>query len=124
MTHIRTLNGHTIIYPRYEKDKKLIEGVQRRATKIIQELKGKEYPDRLKTLKLPSMQYRRDRGDMIETYKSTHGKYTSNYPFTNDEDISKKRESETEREREREREYIEGASSRCLNAPPSVHRRR
>ena len=57
--------GHTIIYPRYEKDKKFIEGVQRRATKIKQELKDKEYPDRLKTLKLPSMQYRRDRGDMI-----------------------------------------------------------
>ena len=48
--------GHTIIYPRCEKDKELIEGVQRRATKIIQELKDKEYPDRLKTLKLPSMQ--------------------------------------------------------------------
>ena len=34
--------GHTIIYPRYEKDKKLIEGVQRRATKMVQELKDKE----------------------------------------------------------------------------------
>ena len=49
--------GHTIIYPRYEKDKKLIEGVQPRATKIIQELKDKEYTDRLKTQKLPSMEY-------------------------------------------------------------------
>ena len=68
---------HTIIYPRYEKDKKLFEVVQRRATEIIQG-KDKEYPDRLKTLKLPSMQYRMDRGYMIETYKFTHGKYTSN----------------------------------------------
>ena len=42
--------GHTIIYPRYEKDKKLIEGVHRRATKMVQELKDKEYPDILKTL--------------------------------------------------------------------------
>ena len=42
--------GHTIMYPRYEKDKKLIEGVQRRATKMVQELKDKEYPDRLKHL--------------------------------------------------------------------------
>jgi len=82
--------GHTITYPRYEKDKKLLEGVQRRATKIIIELKDKEYPDRLKALKLPSMQYRRDRGDMIETYKFTHGKYTSTYPFTNDEDKSRR----------------------------------
>ena len=82
--------GHTIIYPRYEKDKKLIEGVQRRGTKMIQELRDKEYPDRLKALKIPSMQYRRDRGDMIETYKFTHGKYTSKYQFTNDEDISRR----------------------------------
>ena len=37
--------GHTIIYPRYEKDKKVIEGVQRSATKIIQELKDKEQID-------------------------------------------------------------------------------
>ena len=35
------------------------------------------------------MQYRRDRGDMIETYNFTH-KYTSNYPFTNDKDISRR----------------------------------
>ena len=41
--------GHTIIYPRYEKDTKLIEGVQRRVTKMVQELKDKEYLDRLKT---------------------------------------------------------------------------
>ena len=40
---------HTIIYTRYAKDKKLIEGVQRRVTKMIQELKDKEYLDRLKT---------------------------------------------------------------------------
>jgi hypothetical protein len=82
--------GHAIIYPRYEKDKKLIEGVQRRATKIIKELKDKEYPDRLNALKLPSLQYRRDRGDMIETYKFTHGNYTSTYPFINDEDNSRR----------------------------------
>ena len=31
---------------------------------------------------------------------------------------------ERERERERERLYIEGASSRCLKAAPTVHRRR
>ena len=73
--------GYTIIYPRYEKDKKLIEGVQRRATKMVQELKDKEQPDRLKTLKLPSMRYRRYSGDMIETYKFTHGNYTSKYPL-------------------------------------------
>ena len=41
------------------------------------------------------MQYRRDRGDMIETYKFTQGKCTSNYPFINDEDISRRGHSLT-----------------------------
>ena len=48
-----------------QKDKKLIEGVQHRATKMIPELKDKDYIDRLKALKLPSMHYRRYRGDVI-----------------------------------------------------------
>jgi len=73
--------GHCITYPRFEKDRKLVEGVQRRATKMIPELRDMEYPDRLQALKLPSMQYRRERGDMIESYKFTHQKYKSDYPF-------------------------------------------
>ena len=46
-----------------------IEGVQRRATKMIPELKHLSYPERLKNLKLPTMAYRRARGDMIEVFK-------------------------------------------------------
>ena len=33
------------------------------------------YADRLKYLKVPTLKYRRHRGDMIETYKITHGLY-------------------------------------------------
>ena len=46
-----------------------IEGVQRRATKMIPELKHLSYPERLEKLKLPTMAYRRARGDMIEVFK-------------------------------------------------------
>jgi hypothetical protein len=46
-----------------------IENVQRRATKQIPSLKDMEYPDRLKKLKMPTLKYRRLRGDMIETFK-------------------------------------------------------
>ena len=46
-----------------------IEGVQRRATKMIPELKRLSYPEILKKLKLPTMAYRRARGDMIEVFK-------------------------------------------------------
>ena len=33
------------------------------------------YEDRLRALKLPSLGYRRVRGDMIEVFKITHGFY-------------------------------------------------
>ena len=46
-----------------------IEGVQRRAIKMIPTLKNLAYPERLKKLKLPTLAYRRARGDMTEVYK-------------------------------------------------------
>ena len=51
------------------KYKNLIEGVQRRATKLVPELKNLPYKERLKKLKLTTLVERRVRGDMIETYK-------------------------------------------------------
>ena len=63
------------------KDRRLIEAVQRRATKLIPQLRELPYEDRLKSLELPSMYYRRERGDMIEVYKYTHGLYDSDTPF-------------------------------------------
>ena len=42
---------------------------------MIPGLKDKEYDDRLKEMKIPSMTYRRVRGDMIEVYKYTHNIY-------------------------------------------------
>ena len=39
------------------------------------ELRDRDYEDRLRTLKLPSLYYRRARGDMIEAYKFTHSIY-------------------------------------------------
>ena len=46
-----------------------IENVQRRATKQIPGFKNLSYEERLRRLKLPSLKFRRIRGDMIETYK-------------------------------------------------------
>ena len=46
-----------------------------RATKLIHELKGLPYRQRLERLKLPTSMYRRVRGDMIEIYKMLTGKY-------------------------------------------------
>lgn len=67
--------------PQSEKDKKLIEGVQRRATKVIPGLKNFDYEKRLEKMKLPSMSYRRLRGDLIEVFKYTHGLYMLEFSF-------------------------------------------
>ena len=61
--------------PHLKKDIKKIERVQRRATKQIPELKNMSYKERLNKLKLPTLVYRRMRGDMIEVYKILTGKY-------------------------------------------------
>ena len=59
--------------PHTKKMINLIENVQRRASKLLPSLKDLPYKDRLKKLNLPTLQYHRYRGDMIEVYKMTHG---------------------------------------------------
>ena len=49
--------------------KNLIGNVQRRATRYNPEVNKLSYADRLECLKLPTLKYRRFRGDMIQTYK-------------------------------------------------------
>ena len=48
-----------------------------RATRLIYKLHtgNKSYEERFRTLDLPTLKYRRLRGDMIETYKILSGKY-------------------------------------------------
>lgn len=52
-----------------KKDIPSIENVQRRATRMVPTLKGLTYPQRLQKLKIPTLVFRRMRGDMIETFK-------------------------------------------------------
>ena len=60
--------------PHYKLDQKAVENVQRRATKIIPNIKDLPYRERLRHLNLPSLYHRRKRGDMINTYKIITGK--------------------------------------------------
>ena len=50
-----------------------MEKVQHRATKIVSGFRNLKYEERLERLNLFSLQYRRMRGDMIETYKIISG---------------------------------------------------
>ena len=52
-----------------------LESVQKRATKTVPALKHMTYEERLRVLNLPTLVYRRIRGDMIETFKITSGVY-------------------------------------------------
>ena len=62
--------ANTIWGPHYKEDQKMVENVQRRATKMISSIKNLPYEARLRYLNLPSLQHRRKRGDMIRPIKS------------------------------------------------------
>ena len=65
----------TVWGPHYKMDQQKIERVQRRATKLIEDIKYLSYEERLCNLNMPSLQHRRLRGDMIDTYKIVTGIY-------------------------------------------------
>ena len=66
--------GQLIWFPRLIRQSKKLEDVQRRATKLVPHLSNLPYADRLKILKLPTLKYRRTRGDMISVFKILSGK--------------------------------------------------
>ena len=75
LVHPHLEYANTIWNPTKIKDITAIENVQQRATKYIPTLKNLTYEERLKKLNLPTLQFRRLRGDLIETYKLLTGKY-------------------------------------------------
>ena len=57
----------------HTKDSELIEKVQRRATKLLPELKNLDYSTRLRKLNLPGLVYPRERADVLQIYRIIHG---------------------------------------------------
>ena len=59
--------------PYLVKDIECLEKVQRRAIKLVQGLKYKQYDDRLKLLGITSLKKRRIRGDLIQVFRRVKG---------------------------------------------------
>jgi hypothetical protein len=55
-----------------------IENIQKLATKLIHDCRGLSYKDRLMFLQLPTLKFRRYRGDMIEVFKILNQLYDAN----------------------------------------------
>ena len=68
-----------VISFRFKKDIEALERVQKRATKLVYYVRHMSYSDRLKVLKIPSLTYRRFRGDMIQVYKLLNNKEDIDY---------------------------------------------
>ena len=64
--------ANVIWHPMLKRQEIALESVQRRATKIVPELRKLPYSDRLKSLNLPSIKYRQIRGDLIQAFKIIH----------------------------------------------------
>lgn len=65
--------GNSVWFPVLKKDIKIIENTQRRATRILPELQHLCYENRLRALNLPTLLYRRKRGDLIQVFKILNG---------------------------------------------------
>ena len=67
--------GNSVWSNGLKKYKNLVENVQRKLTKHITGLQDISYEDRLKIIKLPSLEYRLLRGDMIQVFKIANNYY-------------------------------------------------
>ena len=66
--------ANVVCGPHYKGDQQKIEKIQKRATKMIENLHHLPYDVRLRFLNLPYLLHRRRRGDMIMTFKMMTGR--------------------------------------------------
>ena len=71
--------GNSVWGPFYKGDQVMLEKLQRRITKMVPDLSQLSYPERLKLLNIPTLKYRRTRGDMIMLYKMMTNKMKTHF---------------------------------------------
>ena len=64
--------------PCRQMDIEKLEKVQMRATKMLSQMRKCSYENRLRLLNLPTLKYRRMRGDMIQVFNIISGMYDNN----------------------------------------------
>ena len=69
MIHPRLEYAAVVWSPNAKKDIRKLERIQRVATKMVPEIRELTYEDRLQVMKLPALQDRSKRGDLITLYK-------------------------------------------------------
>ena len=65
--------GDTIWNPVLKRHIRMVENVQRRATRLLPELRHLSYSERLQELNLSTLLYRRKRADVIQVFKIMKG---------------------------------------------------
>ena len=95
-----------------------IETIQRHYTKRIIGMKNLDYTSRLRALKLPSLEYRRLRGDLIEMYKMTHNLYdplTTNSLLTLNTSITRSNQFKLSKPRVNTKPFQKFFTNRIIN---------
>ena len=110
--------GNAVWCPYLKKDIADIEKVQRHFTKRIHCAKNLEYEDRLRLLQLPSLEFRRIRGDLIEVFKILNEKYdpvTTNSLLTRQETVLRSNKFKLQKNRVATKRYLKFFSNRVIN---------
>ena len=80
-----------------KKDCEVLEKVQRRLMRMLSDVKGETYEDKLEDAGLSTLKERRKRGDLIEAYKTMKGfnkvERSSWFEFRNEEQTGSTREN-------------------------------
>ena len=88
MIHLRFKYAAVVWSPDVKKDKRKLERIQRVSAKMVPELRELTHEDRLKEMGLPTLQEKRERGDLITLYKIVNGMkklYTQNLVMMEEE---------------------------------------
>jgi len=97
--------------PKLRKHVNLLEGVQRRASRLVYKYRNLSYSERLRRLGLPTLEFRRQFCDMVQVYKHLH--------FYDQDTLPKKLISRPRPKRRHANELLPNFANDGFNGPQS-----